>query len=96
MPKRWGQNAPVKHAIRNSAQRSAQARVRAQRKAKRDAHAAAAVVHPPQDEIEQDIAPEALEGSQDDEMETIASTSRRGRARGRSRVARGRSRLGRS
>jgi hypothetical protein len=29
-------------------------------------------------------------------METIASTSRRGRARGRSRVARGRSRLGRS
>ena len=85
-----GAKIPVRHAIRNSAQRHAQAAVRAQREAKSDAHASTRQVHIPQEEIAQGIAPEALEVHMThEEMETTASTSWRGRGRGRGNVARG-------
>ena len=54
-----------------------------------------AEVHPPQEDMEEGIALEALEVSHE-EVEMAASTSRRGRQRGRGHVARGRSGLGRS
>jgi hypothetical protein len=90
-----GAKIPVRHAIRNSSQRASRAAIQAQRKAKRDARAVATEVHPPQEDVEEGIAPEALEVPRE-EVELTASTSRRGRGRGRGHVARGRSGLGRS
>jgi hypothetical protein len=52
-------------------------------------------VHPPQEDVEEGIAPEALEVPRE-EVELTASTSRRGRGRGRGHIAKGRSGLGRS
>ncbi len=70
---------------------------RAHRKAKRDAHAAVTELHPPQEDIVQVIAPEALEVQLSlEEMETTASTSRFGIGGGRGiNVARVRSTEGR-
>ena len=83
-----GVKIPDKHAIRNSFQRASHVAIQGQRKAKRDARAAAAEVHPPKEDMEESIAPEALEVPHE-EVETIASTSCRGRGRGRGHVARG-------
>ena len=86
-----GAKIRVRHAIRNSSQRASRVAIQVQRKAKSDARAAIAEVHPPQEDMEERIAPEALQVPHK-EVEMTASTSRRERvgiARGH--VARGRS-----
>ena len=69
--------------MRNSSQRSLRDVIHAHhRRAKRDAWAAATELNPPEEDMEEDNTPEALEMSHE-EIETTASTSRRERGRKR-------------
>ena len=76
-----GAQIHVYHAIRNSSQRPSRDAIHDQRWANRNAWAAATYVHPPQEDIEEDIAPVALEVPHE-EVERPVSTSLRGRGKG--------------
>jgi hypothetical protein len=77
-----------RHDIRKFSQGSSRVAILAQWRAKRDARAATTKVHPPQEDMEKDIAPEALEVPHE-EMQTTASTPCRKREKERGYVARG-------